>query len=64
MNQEVKDLTVLQLTSELGANLERLGWRLSTAESCTGGGIAAAVTEVAGSSGWFEYGFVTYANTA
>lgn len=64
MNQDVKDLTILQLASELGANLERRGWRLTTAESCTGGGIAAAVTEVAGSSGWFEYGFVTYANSA
>lgn len=64
MNQDVKDLTILQLASELGANLERLGWRLASAESCTGGGIAAAVTEVAGSSSWFEYGFVTYANSA
>lgn len=64
MKQDAKDLTILQLASELGANLERLGWRLATAESCTGGGIAAAVTEVAGSSGWFEYGFVTYANSA
>lgn len=64
MQQEVKDLTILQLASELGAKLERLGWRLATAESCTGGGIAAAVTEVAGSSGWFEYGFVTYSSSA
>jgi nicotinamide-nucleotide amidase len=35
---------------------------LATAESCTGGGIAVAVTAVAGSSGWFERGFVTYSN--
>ena len=34
------------------------------AESCTGGGLAAAITEVPGSSGWFDYGFVTYSNTA
>ena len=35
---------------------------LATAESCTGGGVAQAVTEVAGSSAWFERGFVTYSN--
>ena len=40
------------------------GWRLATAESCTGGLIAAACTAVAGSSDWFERGFVTYSNAA
>jgi nicotinamide-nucleotide amidase len=40
------------------------GWRLATAESCTGGLIAAACTSVAGSSDWFERGFVTYSNEA
>lgn len=48
----------------LGRALGKRGWRVATAESCTGGGIAAAITEVAGSSGWFEYGLVTYANRA
>ena len=38
--------------------------RLVTAESCTGGGIATALTDVAGSSNWFECGFVTYSNEA
>ncbi len=38
------------------------GWRLATAESCTGGLIAAACTGLAGSSDWFERGFVTYSN--
>ena len=38
--------------------------RLVTAESCTGGGIASALTDIAGSSGWFECGFVTYSNEA
>ena len=38
--------------------------RLVTAESCTGGGIATALTDVAGSSQWFECGFVTYSNEA
>lgn len=40
------------------------GWRLAAAESCTGGLIAAACTAVAGSSDWFERGFVTYSNAA
>ncbi|MEO6033504.1 MAG: CinA family protein [Burkholderiaceae bacterium] len=38
------------------------GWKLATAESCTGGLIAAECTSVAGSSDWFERGFVTYSN--
>ena len=44
--------------------LRRRGWRLATAESCTGGMIAAACTALAGSSDWFECGFVTYSNAA
>jgi len=40
------------------------GWLLCTAESCTGGLIAAACTDLAGSSNWFERGFVTYSNAA
>jgi nicotinamide-nucleotide amidase len=39
-------------------------WKLATAESCTGGMIAAACTDLAGSSAWFERGFVTYSNEA
>lgn len=48
----------------LAAALRERGWRLATAESCTGGLIAAACTAVAGSSDWFERGFVTYSNAA
>jgi nicotinamide-nucleotide amidase len=44
--------------------LRRRGWHMATAESCTGGLIAAACTTVAGSSDWFERGFVTYSNAA
>jgi nicotinamide-nucleotide amidase len=51
-------------TSELAAVLRDKGWMLATAESCTGGMIAAACTELAGSSDWFERGFVTYSNEA
>ena len=39
-------------------------WQMATAESCTGGMIAAACTDLAGSSSWFERGFVTYSNAA
>ena len=48
----------------LATALRRQGWRMATAESCTGGLIAAACTSVAGSSDWFERGFVTYTNEA
>lgn len=48
----------------LGAALRRRGWRVASAESCTGGLIAAACTAVAGSSDWFERGYVTYSNAA
>ena len=44
--------------------LLKRGWMLATAESCTGGLIAAACTDLAGSSQWFERGFVTYSNAA
>ncbi|MDG3042725.1 CinA family protein [Roseicyclus marinus] len=44
--------------------LRRRGWMLATAESCTGGMIAAALTDVAGSSDVFERGFVTYSNAS
>lgn len=48
----------------LAAALRGRSWRLATAESCTGGLIAAACTQLAGSSDWFERGFVTYSNAA
>ena len=44
--------------------LIKRGWALATAESCTGGLIAAACTDLAGSSQWFERGFVAYSNAA
>lgn len=51
-------------TAELAQALLARGWSLSTAESCTGGLVAAACTELSGSSVWFERGFVTYSNAA
>ena len=53
-----------QLAQQLGKAVLQRGATVTTAESCTGGGIAEAITAVPGSSQWFEYGFVTYANQA
>ncbi|NBA95354.1 CinA family protein [Pseudomonas sp. R5(2019)] len=53
---------ITQLASTLGERLRRLNAQVTTAESCTGGGIAEAITRIAGSSTWFEAGYVTYSN--
>lgn len=59
------DLVTLEpLVLALGQALRARRWRLATAESCTGGLIAAACTAVPGSSDWFERGLVTYSNAA
>ncbi len=52
------------LAAELGAALQSQGWQLAAAESCTGGWLAQVVTSVAGSSVWFDRGFVTYSNAS
>jgi len=52
------------LAAQVGESLKSHGFMLATAESCTGGGVAQAVTEISGSSAWFERGFVTYSNIA
>lgn len=52
------------LAKRVGLRLKRARAMLATAESCTGGWVAQAVTSVAGSSDWFERGFVTYSNAA
>ena len=62
MGELTPDLHALVLA--LADALRARGWRLATAESCTGGLIAAACTAVAGSSDWFERGGVSYANEA
>jgi nicotinamide-nucleotide amidase len=54
----------LALAVEAGQALLAAGLRAVTAESCTGGGLAAALTDVPGSSQWFERGYVTYSNAA
>lgn len=52
------------LVLALGEVMQRKGWMFACAESCTGGLLSAAVTSMAGSSLWFERGFVTYSNAA
>lgn len=60
----METLSTLSLAEQLAQALSQRGWMLATAESCTGGLIAAACTELAGSSVWFERGVVTYSNEA
>lgn len=54
--------SITELSARLGAALQARGTQVTTAESCTGGGIAEAITRIAGSSLWFEAGYVTYSN--
>lgn len=56
--------TIRSLASQLGQRLIERGLMVATAESCTGGLVAGALTDIAGSSAWFERGFVTYSNHA
>lgn len=54
--------SVAELSKELGMVLLKAKLRCAVAESCTGGALAAAITDIAGSSQWFDRGFVTYTN--
>ncbi|WP_341646225.1 CinA family protein [Thauera sp. SDU_THAU2] len=58
------DSELNELSATAGAALAARGWLLATAESCTGGWIAATVTATSGSSAWFDRGFITYSNAA
>jgi nicotinamide-nucleotide amidase len=60
----MKDPELLELATQVAQKLRARGWRLATAESCTGGYIAKSLTDIAGSSQWFECGYVTYSNAA
>lgn len=57
-----KDRRLTRLATELGMHLAAAKVQVTAAESCTGGGIAEAITRVPGSSTWFEAGYVTYSN--
>ena len=58
------DADLVELSESLGRICLQRGLTVATAESCTGGWAAQVITHTAGSSGWFERGFITYANTA
>jgi len=58
------DQAIASEVRSLASALKSRGWMLAAAESCTGGLIAAACTELSGSSDWFDRGFVTYSNEA
>lgn len=59
MNDDIFDLA-----GQVGRALQKKGWLLATAESCTGGGVSHAITDIAGSSEWFDCGFITYSNAS
>ena len=59
-----KKRVIYELADKLGKLLLNRKWRCAVAESCTGGGLASAITDIAGSSHWFDRGFVTYTNKA
>jgi len=58
------DIALQTLARRVGERLQATGEMLATAESCTGGWVAKVVTDIAGSSAWFDRGFVTYTNAA
>lgn len=64
MESGMHDEPLYLLAREAGAALLHCGFMLATAESCTGGWVAQCITDVAGSSAWFDRGFVTYSNEA
>ena len=64
MSDLTNSQTLTTIAQQLGEILCKKNAKLTTAESCTGGAISEAITSVSGSSQWFEFGFVTYANSA
>jgi nicotinamide-nucleotide amidase len=54
--------SLINLSQQLGQQLQQKKWRVATAESCTGGGVAAAITLTPGSSAWFDCGIVSYSD--
>lgn len=64
IEKELQAPALVAQTADLADILQKNNWFMATAESCTGGLIAAACTDLSGSSHWFERGFVTYSNQA
>jgi nicotinamide-nucleotide amidase len=57
-------MNTLETAEELASLLNSHGWKVASAESCTGGLVSATLTELAGSSNWFDRGYITYSNQA
>jgi len=64
IDERIGDFAITRLARELGAACVKRGVFVTAAESCTGGGVAEAITRVPGSTRYFERGFVTYGNDA
>lgn len=64
MGRRMTDSELMQLSEQVGQALKARGATVTTAESCSGGWVAKTLTDIAGSSAWFERGFVTYSNEA
>jgi len=64
VGRRMTDSELMQLSEQVGQALKARGATVTTAESCTGGWVAKTLTDIAGSSAWFERGFVTYSNEA
>lgn len=64
MHAPPTDRALTELATRLGTALKRAGLAVTTAESCTGGWVAKVITDVPGSSQYFDRGFVTYSNAA
>jgi nicotinamide-nucleotide amidase len=64
MPRAAGDAELYALAEQVGRELLEAGWRIVTAESCTAGWIAKALTDVPGSSQWVDSGYVTYSNSA
>jgi nicotinamide-nucleotide amidase len=62
--EEFTDEALRSLAEQVGRALLARHWRVASAESCTGGWVAKCLTDVPGSSQWFERGYVTYSNAA
>ena len=61
-NKVMNNITAL--AAQAGSALQKKRWMLTTAESITGGSISQAITDIAGSSAWFDCGFTTYSNAS
>ena len=64
MSSNPTDQNLYELAAQVGIALRTRNLILATAESCTGGWIGKVITDVPGSSGWFDRGFITYSNVA